>query len=53
MNYLDYANQFFDVIQKYVETLFSLMILPGVSIGSLLLYSLLAYVVVTNIFPRK
>lgn len=43
---IDYLNQFFDVIQKFVDFMFSLYVVPNVSIGSFLLVSLILLIIV-------
>lgn len=53
MDFISYANAFFTVIKNFVVMLFQMMIVPGVSIGSLLLYCLLVYVIVTNFYFRR
>lgn len=49
---LDVINQIFHVIQGFVNTLFNLTFLPGISIGSLLIYSFLAYAVCVTLYNR-
>lgn len=49
---LDYLTSFFHVIQGYISFLFSLQFLPGVSIGSVFLVSLVLYVIVKLFWPR-
>lgn len=53
MTFIDYLNQVFDVIRLYVSFLFNLIISPGVSLGSIMLLSLLLFVIVSNIWPRS
>lgn len=52
MSLVDYLNQFFQVIKLYVKMLFSLMISPGVSIGSIFLVASLLFVIAVNFWPR-
>lgn len=53
MTFIQFASGIFSVIKGFVNLLFTLTIVPGVSIGSLLLYSLIVYVIVVNFYPRQ
>lgn len=50
---LDYISDVTTVLQLYVTMLFNLYIVPGVSIGSLLLLGSLFFALVTNLWIRK
>lgn len=48
---LDYLNQFYTVFSMYIKWLFTLILLPGVSIGSILLVATLLWII-SLFFPR-
>lgn len=50
---VDYLNQFLDVIQQYVNFIFSLYVAPSVSLGSIFLLSTLLWIIVANFWPRQ
>lgn len=50
---VEYLNQFFDVIKLYVQFLFSLQILPAVSIGSIFLVATFLWIIVTTLWVRR
>ena len=50
---LDYLSDVFTVIYLYVNMLFKLELLPGVSIGSVLLLALLFYAIIKNLWFRS
>lgn len=50
---IDYINQVMDVLQLYVNFLFTLYVVPGVSIGSIFLLSTLLWIIVANFWPRQ
>lgn len=49
---IQFINDMFSVIGKYVSFLFSLQFLQGVSVGSLFLISLLFYAIVKVFWAR-
>lgn len=49
---LDYLNEIFDVLQGYVTFIFSLYIVPGVSIGSIFMVSSLLIIIVKLFWAR-
>lgn len=50
---VDYLNTFFDVLKMYVNFLFSLQVLPSVSIGSIFLVGTFLWIIVTTIWIRR
>ena len=48
----DYLNGVFTILGNYVAFLFNLQIMPGVSIGSILLVATLLFVIVANFWMR-
>lgn len=53
MSFVDFINDFMDVLQSYVNFLFSLVIIPGVSVGSILLVSLILWIITVVLWPRR
>lgn len=53
MNIGSVLTQFFDCIKIFVSMLFTTQIAPGgITLGSMILLSLLFFVLVTNFWPR-
>lgn len=52
MTFVDYLNIVFQVIKSYISMLFSLVVSPGVTIGSIFLVASLLFVIVVNVWPR-
>lgn len=49
---VDFISEFFKVVSMYVSLLFNLFIVPGVSVGALLLFVTIIGLVVKVFWPR-
>lgn len=49
---IQFLNDTFTIISNYVSALFQMYIVPGVSMGSMILISLLFFVIVTAFWAR-
>lgn len=52
-SFLDYANDFFDVLKLFVQSLFSMQVSGAfVTVGSIFLVCIMLFVIITNFYPR-
>lgn len=50
--FMQVMQQILSIISLAVQSFFSMYIIPGVSVGSIILYGAFVYVIVTNFYNR-